>query len=187
MKKELSELIKKSYSEKEASIYLEYNVTQEDKDIVVESAQNILQNFPVIPNCCAPMSAWWTAMIRDHTNIPVHMVAGSLDMKGKRIFGDDKNMRNMNEAFTTSNLDWDGHCWMVFGDYIGDISLFRTAYSEKSPEWLKNMVDTQFGAGRGMLLAPTSEMLKFGLIYTPLYVLKDSEITDLVRSVTSIF
>jgi hypothetical protein len=49
------------------------------------------------------------------------------------------------------------------------------------------MVDTQFGAGRGMLLAPPSEMLKFGLIYTPLYVLKDSEITGLVRSVTSIF
>jgi hypothetical protein len=38
------------------------------------------------------MSAIWTAMIRDHTDIPVHMVAGNLDMMGKRIFSDNKNI-----------------------------------------------------------------------------------------------
>jgi hypothetical protein len=183
MRQELSELVKQSYSEKEASTYVEYRLTQEDYGVIVESAKHVLLNFPLIPNCCAPMSAIWTAMIRDHTDIPVHMVAGNLDMMGKRIFGDNKNMSDMNQAFSESNLDWDGHCWVVFGDYIGDISIFRTAYSEQSPEWLGKMVRTRFGEGRGMLLATPSQILEHGLIYTPSYVLKDLEITGLVKSI----
>ncbi|MEH2006476.1 hypothetical protein [Nostoc sp.] len=129
------------------------------------------------------MSAMWTAMIRDNTNIPVHMIAGSLDMRGRRIFGNDKNMHEINDAFSKSNLDWDGHCWVVFGDDIGDISLFRTAYSQESPEWLRNIIRTQFGEGRGMVLAPPSKMLENGLVYTPRYVLKNSEITGLIKSI----
>jgi hypothetical protein len=185
MRQELSELIKQSYSEKEASTYVEYSLTQEDCKLIVESAKLVLLNFPSIPNCCAPMSAIWTAMLRDRTDIdiPVHMVAGNLDMMGKRIFGDNKNMLNMNQAFSESNLDWDGHCWVVFGYYIGDISLFRTAYSEQSPEWLRKMVRDRFGEGRGMLLATPSQMLEHGLIYTPSYVLKDLQITGLVKSI----
>ncbi|HLO87873.1 MAG TPA: hypothetical protein VK203_23090 [Nostocaceae cyanobacterium] len=182
MREKISELIKNSYSEAEASTYLKYNLTQKDIEIVKESARNVLKDFPVVPNCCAPMSAMWTAMIRDNTNIPVYMVAGSLDMNEKRIFGGN-DMRNINEAFSKSNLDWDGHCWMVFGDYVGDISLFRTVYSQQSPEWLKNMILTQFGEGRGILLGNPSGMLEHGLVYTPLYVLKDSEITGLVKSI----
>jgi hypothetical protein len=183
MRQEVSELIKQSYSEKESSTYVEYSLTQEDCKLIVESAKQVLLKFPSIPNCCAPMSAIWTAMIRDHTDIPVHMVAGNLDMMGKRIFGDNKNMPNMNQAFSESNLDWDGHCWVVFGDYIGDISLFRTAYSEQSPEWLGKMVRDRFGERRGMLLATPSQMLEDGLIYTPSYVLKDLQITGLVKSI----
>jgi hypothetical protein len=183
MRQELSELIKQSYSEKESSTYVEYSLTQEDCKLIVESAKQVLLKFPSIPNCCAPMSAIWTAMIRDHTDIPVHMVAGNLDMMGKRIFGDNKNMPNMNQAFSESNLDWDGHCWVVFGDYIGDISLFRTVYSEQSPEWLRKMVRDRFDEGREMLLATPSQMLEHGLIYTPGYVLKDLQITGLIKSI----
>lgn len=39
MRKEVSQLIKKCYSEKEESTYLEYNLTQEDYGVIVESAK----------------------------------------------------------------------------------------------------------------------------------------------------
>ncbi|OKH38113.1 hypothetical protein NIES2119_11185 [[Phormidium ambiguum] IAM M-71] len=183
MKIELSELIKQSYSENEASKYVECSLTKEDYGLIVESAKGILDNFPSIHNCCAPMSAIWTAMIRDNTDIPAYMVAGSLDIMGKRIFGDNMNTHDMSQTFSKSNLDWDGHCWVVFGDCIGEISLFRTAYSKHSPQWLREMIRSQFGEGRGMLLATPSKLLEHGLVYTPSYVLKDSEITGLVKSI----
>ncbi|MDB9511035.1 hypothetical protein PN499_07560 [Kamptonema animale CS-326] len=183
MREELSELIKRSYPEEEASKYLEYRLTKEDMKLIVDEAKRILHNFPSIPNSCAPMSAIWTAMIRDNTDIPVHMVAGSLDMMGKRIFGDNMKTNDMSQTFSESNLDWAGHCWVIFGDYIGDISIFRTAYSEHTPKWLGEMIFSVFGEGRGMLLGTPSNLLKYGLVYTPSYVLKDSEITGLIRSI----
>jgi hypothetical protein len=183
MKQELSELIKHSYSEKEASKYVEYSLTQEDYDLIVDSAKSVLDYFPSIHNCCVQMSALWTILIRDHTDIPVHMVAGNLDMMGRRIFGNNMNAHDMSKSLSESNLDWDGHCWVVFGDRIGDISLFRTAYSEHTPEWLGEMIRSKFGEDRGMLLATPSNLLEYGLVYTPSYVLQDSEITDLARSI----
>lgn len=183
MKSELSELIKQSYSESEASKYVKYTLTKEDYDLIFDSAESVLYNIPPSPYCCAPMSAIWTAMIRDHTDIPAYMVAGSLDMMGKRIFGNNMNAHDMSQTFSESKLDWDGHCWVVFGDCIGDISLFRTAYSEYTPELLGKMIRSQFGEGRGMLLATPSKLLEHGLVYTPNYVLKDSQITGLVKSI----
>ena len=183
MRQKLSELIKSSYSENEASKYVEYCLKDQDYGLIVDLAEKVLSDFPAIHNCCAPMSAIWTAMIRHYTDIPVHMVAGSLDMRGKRIFGHTMNTDDMSQTFSESNLDWQGHCWVVFGDCIGDISLFRTAYSEHTPEWLGEMISSQFGEGRGMLLGTPSQLLKYGLVYTPSYVLQDSEITGLLSSV----
>ena len=45
------------------------------------------------------------------------------------------------------------------------------------------MVRDRFGEGRGMLLATPSQMLEHGLTYTPSYVLKDLQITGLVKSI----
>ena len=185
MKKELSKLIKQSYSEEEASKYIEFNLTENDSALINSFAKGIFENSPNLHNCCVPMSALWTAIIRDNTNIPVHMIAGSLDMMGRRLFGSNV-ITEYKKAFSESNLNWDGHCWVVFGDYIGDISLLRTAYSENTPKWLEEMICQKFGKRKGALLAKPSELLKCDLVYTPHYVVKDSEITDLVNSIPEI-
>lgn len=45
------------------------------------------------------------------------------------------------------------------------------------------MIRSQFGEGREMLLTTPSKLLEHGLVYTPNYVLKDSEIIALVKSI----
>src|SRR5882762_9669788 len=35
------------------------------------------------------------------------------------------------KVFSQSAVSWGGHCWVQFGKYVVDTSLFRTAYSVK--------------------------------------------------------
>lgn len=172
-------LIEKSYSINESLKWDSYEVTSQDKNYIVTRGQEILENFPYIPKCCAPMSSMWAALIRDNTNIPAHVVAGCLNFKGKKLFGNDLKTDKIQDVFFNSNSSWDGHCWVMFGHLIGEISLFRTAYKEKQHVWLKRMVIESFGKGRGMLLATLSDAEKLGLQYQPQYILTDDQITGL--------
>ena len=44
--------------------------------------------------------------------------------------------------FSETNMSWDGHAWIVYGDWLADVSLFRTADSDKSSPTLKEHVKT---------------------------------------------
>lgn len=39
-----------------------------------------------------------------------------------------------------SDLDWDGHAWARFGEYLADVSLVQTAYSATAPRPLASHV-----------------------------------------------
>ena len=89
-------------------------------------------------------------------------------------------------AFTGTNLDWDGHCWVIFGNLLGDVSLFRTAYSEASPPALKHKIITEFGEGHGLLISPLESLTQTCIAYDAQYVLTDDEITGLYNSARNI-
>jgi hypothetical protein len=55
----------------------------------------------------------------------------------------------------------------------------RTAHSPKSPPLLKQYVDERLGGERRPMLCDLSDAL--GLTYMPQYVLKDEQITALVK------
>lgn len=179
-------LITTSYDESEAERHRNYELTDEDVEVIQHWAKWTLVNFPPMRNCCAAMSATWGALIRDKTRIPAHVVAGNLSYRGKRLFGDDASAESLAEGLMTSNMAWDGHFWVDFAGAIGDISLFRTAYAESSPQWLRSLITQQFGPGRGMLFATPEGMLENGLIYEARYVLTDDQISALVRGVPQI-
>lgn len=66
------------------------------------------------------MSVLWTAFIKDNTEYPIHVVAGSLYIDDKKIFGNNATSKQIKDIFSNSNLDWDGHCWVIFGNFICD-------------------------------------------------------------------
>lgn len=131
---------------------------------MADAGKGVLKLFPNVPRACALMTALWVVFIRSNTKYPIYAIAGSLLVDGIHVFGRTSSENQIKEAFTCTNLDWDGHCWIVFGNLIGDISLFRTAYSDKSPPALKEKVISEFGEGRGILIVPLDFLTKLGII-----------------------
>ena len=187
MNEKVKKLIKKSYDKNEANKASSFIFSDKAKEKLIERGKDVLQNYPYHPGLCASMSALWAALIRDNTDYPIHAVAGSLFIDDYHAFGRDESKDNYKNAFLQSNKDWDGHCWVVIGEYIGDISLFRSAYSKKSSKKLKNKIISKFGKKRGLFVAQETELKTIGLKYEPLYVIKNNEITSLVKGALAIF
>jgi hypothetical protein len=172
----MQNLISNSYSPEEARRFSQYTISHVDKEKIIQAGREILQNTPKFPYACALMSALWGSYIRDKTNIPTHVVAGNLSINNKKIFFSNNSSEEVAHSFDTSNHSWNGHVWVSFAGTIGDISLFRSAYSEPKDHWLHRLIVNEFGQGRGLVLGTTPHML-----YEAKYVLTDDQITSLIR------
>ena len=186
MKAIIKTLIEKSYDLAEVKKYHDFEPSQSQIQELAGAGQNVLGEFPSQAGACTLMSAMWSATIRDSTDLPIHVVAGSLYIDEHHIFGSNSSANQMKNAFSGKNLDWDGHCWVVFGNLIGDISIFRTAYSPNSPHYLQEKIISNFGKGRGLFVATLDSMIENGFTYEPKYILTDSEITGLCKGAFSV-
>lgn len=179
MDQKLSSLIAASYSKADAEAAMSFQPSKFAVQQLSDAGKEVLKLFPDKPGACALMTAMWAAFIRDNTEYPIHAFAGSLFVDGVHVFGSDSTANQTKGAFTATNLDWDGHCWIVFGNLIADISLFRTAYSDASPLALKKKIVAEFGTGRRLFIAPLHVLAETGIVYDAQYVLTDDEITGL--------
>lgn len=173
-------LIKDSYSDKDADLALEFQFSQNAVDLLKESGLEVLRRIPSKAGACAQMTAMWTAFVRDNSDYPIHAVAGSLSIDNFNFFFEHSSKDDISLAFRENNMDWDGHCWIMLGNYIGDASIFRTAYQGLNST-LKNCITSRFGTGRGLLIDSIDGLKKNGIVYNPRYILTDSEITGLIK------
>lgn len=74
---------------------------------------------------------------------------------------------------------WSSHCWIEVDGWIGDLSVFRTAYQAEGPSVLKDFIISSFGQNLGALLCQQQD-LPSGMKYVPKYVLKDNQIDGLI-------
>jgi hypothetical protein len=148
--------------------------------IISETAKAVLQRFPTIPGACALMSATFCACLEQRLQAPIHVVAGMLTVNDEPVFGDGTPMDG-NAVFGHSNLDWDGHAWVMVGPYVADISIFRTAYSSKSPLLLERHIYAKFGTGKGFYFRGWESTHKDGLGYHPQYVLSERQVISLLK------
>jgi hypothetical protein len=172
----MQDLISSSYSKDEAIRFSQYITSQADKETIVQAGSEILKSTPKLPYACALMSAMWGAFIRDNTHIPTHVVAGNLLINSRKVFFNDDSSEKIRQVFETSNYSWDGHVWVSFAGTIGDISIFRSAYSEPENHWLHRLVVQEFGQGRGLVLGSPLNMT-----YEAKYILTDNQITALIK------
>lgn len=184
--KKIQELINNSYDEKEANRYKSFITDKDALNLTVEIGREVLTLFPDIPGACVPMSSMWGALIRDNSNYPVHVVAGTLSIDNTLVFGEQSDKCNYKTLFKSSDLDWNGHCWIVFGNYICDISICRTAYSGRASSTLKNKIVSMFGEKGGLFLNTYSNLENTGFKYKEEYVLTDEEISKMFTAATFI-
>ena len=174
----MEHLISNSYSQEEARKFLQYTLSDADKKAISQVGIDILKNIPKLPYACAHMSALWGALIRDTTPIPTHVVAGNLFINKRKIFFSDQSSEEVSQVFEKSNYSWDGHVWVSFAGMIGDISIFRSAYSQPKDHWLYQLIMNEFGPGKGLLLGPKSNVT-----YEAKYVLTEKHINSLIKGV----
>ena len=173
--KKILNLISLSYNEKESENYANFKPKKNEIDTLIEAAKEALSIFPNIPGACVPLSSLLASLIRDNTNYPIHAIAGSLYIDNKKVFHNESD--DFKALFKKTNLEWDGHCWIIFGNYLCDISICRTAYSNLSPVILKNKILSTMGEGKGIFICPIDKLLDNGFNFIPKYVLTDEEIT----------
>lgn len=185
MREAIAQLIRRSASEEVANAYLAYHERKENGGDVARIAREILTNLPFKPGACAHLTAYWVFLARERLQLPVHGVIGHLAVNGTLVFG--KPDEDLSAELRGATHDWDGHCWLVLGDLVGDISVCRTAYSAKSPPLLRETILPQFGPGCGALLATAEQWRETGLEYRPKRMMSDEEIEGLAHGTKAFY
>jgi hypothetical protein len=174
----LHRLIERSFSRDSADAFRTFSPSDAEVEILAAVGKRVLTGFPPVAGGCAIMSALYGALLEaEMPAAPTYVVAGALDVGSQRVFGLSERGIDWDTAFSASNFDWDGHCWVVCGDLIADVSIFRTAYSSASPPALAHYVVKEFGQGRGLMVARDTAQLR----YIPWHVLTYEQVTGLAR------
>jgi hypothetical protein len=179
-------LISETYSIDEARRFALFRPDDDQLAQIAHIGSTVMQDcYPPIPAPCAIMSALYAERLAKLGLGPVHVVAGALDVLGVRIFGTSDPTRAA--MLSASNFSWDGHAWIMLGPYVADVSLFRTARSDRSHPVLREHVTREFGSKSGLLIVRESDAQLSGLEYFPEHVLSNEQREALANGARSIF
>jgi hypothetical protein len=183
---DLRELIAQSFGAEAAEEWSRSTVGDEDKAKLAEAAHRVLELFPGrMPGACSPMSAMYSIALEAMGERPAYVIAGSLYVGDTRVFGEDGELDGK-AVFSQTNLSWNGHAWVVYGDYLADVSIGRTATSDKSPPALKEHVERLGATGRGLFAYKLGTESREGFRYEPQYALTRDEVNALGRGAMAI-
>ena len=175
----LHSLIAASFSLAAADEWRQFEPVQDDCDKLASAGFEVLRAFPGrAPGACALMSAVFSVALENKVTRRGYVVAGSLYVGDTRVFGEDHALDGR-ARFSQSELSWDGHAWLVFGNLLADVSIFRTADSGKGPPVLSAHIHREFGSGRGLMICRTDDT--GDLRYVPEYVLTQDQVDALFR------
>jgi hypothetical protein len=173
------QLISESYSRDEGWRYASFRPNSTARSVVQQLGRQALGlEANRLPGQCVALNVILVALLRDKTEYPVHLIAGDLKLFDRTIFRCDSTPY---DSAKSADQIWDGHCWVVFGDEIGDISICRTAKSGKADPGLKPCIEfierTVGSTNAGLILATPESFAEVGLNYVPKFALDDDEIS----------
>jgi hypothetical protein len=179
-------LISASYGEVAAEAYEAFVPSEAEMATLRKVGEDALRIFGPVTHACAPMSAAYTARLQYEIKVPVYMIAGSLKVRDRWIYGDGRPIDGK-KIFGGSNPSWDGHAWVMFGPYVADVSVRQTALSGRSHPLLAALVRKSFGDSPGLLIMKWTEAPQAGFYFAPQYVLSDQEVTNLFLGAKKLF
>lgn len=124
---------------------------------------------------CVIMSALLAMSLEEPLGTIIPVVAGALKLDGEYMYGSN-SVVDGRRVFSQDGADWDGHCWLLFGNCIIDISLGRTARQRHCRPQLARRVLSAFGEHVGMMAVTEERAREAGLRYLPRYVLTPEEV-----------
>ena len=175
---DIKELITHSFGADAAEAWSSFSPSAQQVQLLADAGRKVLEIYPSRPGACALMSALYALHLEKLEGPPAYVVAGSLFIGTTRIFGEDSELDGA-ARFSQSDLSWDGHAWIVSGNRLADVSIFRTAYSPFSPPALATHVLQEFGKNRGLMICKIEDAIKSGLRYEPRYVLTRAQVDGL--------
>lgn len=183
---DLKSLIAASHGSAAAEAWASFVPSEDQLAAVADAGHELLRNFPQVPGACVMMSTLCACKLEKRGLPPAYVVAGSLYVIGPRFVGDTRVFGEAGKydgqlKFSVSHPSWDGHAWIVFGDRLVDVSVFRTAYSRFSPPVLASHVKKEFGEGGEMLISPIERTASAGLRYEAEYVLTQDQVDGNAR------
>jgi len=187
MRDEIANLITASHSETEAQAYRQWEPTLAQREEIASLGTTVLRDTRPVPGACALMCAMWVTIVGARTGLAVYLAAGNLVVDGESVFGSDTGTPEIASMFDASQPDWDGHAWVVIGDLLGDLSIFRTAYSPRAHPRLHHAIVERFGPGRGLLIDDPESLAMAGLQYEPKYILTKKQVDSLFLGALEVF
>ena len=176
----LAESLNEIFSTKEIELFFNYELNNDDITFLKTCMKEVLTIIPPDAYNCANLSSLLGAVIVDHSKIPIAIMTDHLDYKGSRVFNCEKPISI--KTTNTKETLWKGHCWIEFGQYILDISIFRTVYySENFPPLIKRDIINKYGEGKGAIMIPKDAIEEYGFEYTPCFALNNEQINGLVQ------
>jgi hypothetical protein len=179
---ELLNLIEAGFSREAADALRTHKLTDVDREVMKNAVLETMAAFKPAAGTCVMMSVLLQLRLRHMTKTPAYVIVGTLKVNGQYVFGSASTSVDA-KTFTQSNCDWDGHCWVRFGQYNLDLSLRRTALSGRVAPLLANHIRSL--PGNGPIIGDDCAMKEDGLIYKPLRVLSDDELDPLINGALS--
>jgi hypothetical protein len=175
----LTKLIEASHGAEAVKAYEAFQPNEEQLATLRRVGQEVIKIFASVTHACAPVSAAYTARLEFELKkaVPVFLVAGSLKVEGKWIYGDGRSCDGK-ATFGSSNPSWDGHAWVMYGPYVADLSVRQTVLSGRSHKSLEALVRKIYGDQEGLLIMKWAEAPSHGFYFAPQYVLTDQEVTN---------
>jgi hypothetical protein len=184
---DLETLIGESFGADAARAWAKFSPSSKTIVEISEAGQQLLMDFPTMPGACTMMSALYAWQLEKLKVGPTYVVAGSLYLCGpdyvgdKLVFGEPGKVDGQ-AKFSSSDLSWDGHAWIVCGDRLVDVSVFRTAYSRFSPPALAAHIRKKIGEERDLMICKIGDAaIHYGLRYEAQYALMHDQVDAVAR------
>lgn len=159
--------------------YVSYQAN--DLKLIAETATRTLASIPRAAGHCVMIIAGFVAALRA-SDVPAVVILGDLLIDGKHVFRcyDNLPRPTHDEIIDTT---WDGHAWVMIGESICDLSIFRTAYELAQPNRLSDYILKYFGAGKGAFMCYPNQ-LPPGMEFVPKFALTDDQIYGLLEGLS---
>jgi hypothetical protein len=177
----LTELITATHSPEAATAFASSTLSRANRSALAVVGLGLMHRFLPVARACCAMSAVYAVALRSAVAAPAYLVAGRLYADGVRVFGGAGSCGEETMPFLRDDLDWDGHMWVVIGEYLADITLIVTARSPGAADALSALVSREFAPDSRLMIAKAADIGSLGLEYRPEYVLTPEEVDALAR------
>lgn len=171
---ELGRLVARAQGWSAAKAFKSATLDEGEQAAVSQAALGLLGLLPAATP--AQMSAALAVRLERLIEAPVQMVAGALAVEGVVVLGAPGPL----DAETVCDPGFTGHVWLMVGETVIDMALFRLAYAARGPARLARHVDLVFGPGKALLVDGWKHAARLGFAYRPQIVLEAATVTALM-------